>query len=162
MNSPRQFQRKLIDPLGVGNQIDHADASFGDRKAERNPDRLCTEKENLILKDVSLILYNTADLQKAKRFFGELLGVEPYADAAAYVGYKYGSLEIGLTPYGDKNITGGLAYWDVDDIAATIKTLMDAGGTVVQDITDVGYGLQVASVKDPNGAIVGLRQQPNG
>jgi predicted enzyme related to lactoylglutathione lyase len=43
-----------------------------------------------------------------------------------------------------------------------VKALTDAGGTVVQDITDVANGLLVASVKDPNGAIVGLRQFPNG
>jgi predicted enzyme related to lactoylglutathione lyase len=48
----------------------------------------------------------------------------------------------------------------VSDIAASVKALAAAGGTVVQEITDVGYGLLVASVKDPSGSIVGLRQPP--
>ncbi|MGA2393584.1 MAG: hypothetical protein ABSH03_09570 [Candidatus Lustribacter sp.] len=47
-------------------------------------------------------------------------------------------------------------------IAANLKALVAAGGTVVQDVTDVGYGMLVASIKDANGATVGLRQPPNG
>ncbi|MBC5824215.1 MAG: glyoxalase [Candidatus Eremiobacteraeota bacterium] len=91
--------------------------------------------------DVSLITYTVADVTKAKRFFGELIGADPYADAPQYVGYRSGDMEIGLIRSGDKR---------------------EPGGTVVQKITDVAYGLLVASVKDPNGAIVGLRQFPKG
>jgi predicted enzyme related to lactoylglutathione lyase len=43
-----------------------------------------------------------------------------------------------------------------------VKGLVAAGGTIVQDVTDVGYGMLVASVKDPNGVTVGLRQPPKG
>jgi predicted enzyme related to lactoylglutathione lyase len=113
------------------------------------------------LKDVSLIVYPAADLDKAKRFFGELLGAEPYADSPMYVGYRIGEMEIGLNPNADKN-QGALAFWSVSDIAASIKALEAQGGAVVQQITDVGYGLLVAIVKDSNGAIVGLRQPPKG
>jgi predicted enzyme related to lactoylglutathione lyase len=112
------------------------------------------------LKDVSLIVYPSADLSKAKRFFRELIGADPYVDGPQYVGYKSGDMEIGLVPSGDKREPGALAYWTVSDIAASVKTLVDAGGTVAQAIMDVGYGLLVASVKDPNGTIVGLRQPP--
>lgn len=112
------------------------------------------------MKDVSLIIYSVADLTKAKRFFGELIGAEPYADSPRYVGYKSGDMEIGLVPGGDKRERSALPYWTVSDIAASVKALVAAGGTVVQEITDVAYGLLVASVKDPNGSIVGLRQIP--
>ncbi len=111
------------------------------------------------MKDVSLIVYPAADLSAAKRFFRELIGADPYADSSRYVGYKSGDMEIGLVPNADPQ-DGALAYWTVNDIAASVKALEAAGGTVAQDITDVGYGLLVASVKDPNGAIVGLRQPP--
>jgi len=112
------------------------------------------------LKDVSLITYTVGDLTKAKRFFGELIGADPYVDSSRYVGYKSGEMEIGLVPGGDKHDSVALPFWTVSDIAATVKALVDAGGTVVQDVTNVGYGLLVASVKDPNGASVGLRQPP--
>ncbi|MGD0475123.1 MAG: VOC family protein [Candidatus Velthaea sp.] len=112
--------------------------------------------------DVSLITYTVADLTKAKRFFGELIGADPYADSPGYVGYKSGAMEIGLVPAGNGRAAGALAYWTVSDIEASVKALVAAGGTVVQEITDVAYGLLVASVKDPNGSIVGLRQPPKG
>ena len=110
--------------------------------------------------DVSLIVYAAADLDKAKRFFREVIGTDPYADTPYYVGYKNGDMEVGLVPQSTNAAPGALAYWTVSDIAASVKALEAAGGTVVQKITDVANGLLVASVKDPNGAIVGMRQFP--
>jgi predicted enzyme related to lactoylglutathione lyase len=115
-----------------------------------------------IVKDISLIVYTTADLDKAKKFFSALTGAEPYADTPYYVGYKSGDTEVGLVPQGTNAAPGALAYWTVTDIAASVKSLLDAGGSVAQEIRDVANGLLVASVKDPNGAIVGLRQFPKG
>lgn len=114
------------------------------------------------MKDIPIIVYPAADLNKAKRFFGELLEVEPYADAPYYVGYKAGDMEIGLDPHGGSYGPGPIPFWTVSDIAASVKRLVGAGGTIVQDVTDVGYGLLVARIKEPNGAIVGLRQGPKG
>ncbi len=111
------------------------------------------------MKDVSLITFPAADLTKAKRFFRELTGTEPYAESPYYVGYKSGDLEIGLVPNKEP---GALAFWTVSDIAASVKALEAAGGTVVQAIADVANGLLVASIKDPDGSIVGLRQFPKG
>ena len=112
--------------------------------------------------DVSLIIYPVADMDAAKRFYRELTGGDPYVDSPQYVGYKNGDTEIGLIPNRHAQEPGGVAYWTVSDIAARVKALVDAGGTVVQDIQDVGYGLLVASVKDPSGSVVGLRQPPQG
>jgi predicted enzyme related to lactoylglutathione lyase len=117
-----------------------------------------------ILKDISLIIYPVADLDKAKAFFRELMGSDPYVDSRPYTGYKSadGNMEIGLIPSDDTSDGRGIAYWTVSDINASIKALENAGGTVTQPVKDVGYGLLVAAVKDPNGAIVGLRQPPKG
>src|SRR5580692_9467840 len=106
-------------------------------------------KEHEILKDVSLIVYPAADLTKTKRFFRELTGADPYVDSPQYIGYKSGDMEIELVP--SKREPGALAYWTVNDIAASVKALVD-----------VGYGMPAADVKDPNGTIVGLRQPPEG
>jgi predicted enzyme related to lactoylglutathione lyase len=112
------------------------------------------------LKDVSLIIYTAEDLSAGRQFFRELIGIDPYVDSPQYVGYKNGEVEIGLVPKYNKDAPNALAYWTVSDIKASIGGLEAAGGTVVQEPTDVGYGLLVASVKDPNGSIVGLRQFP--
>lgn len=110
--------------------------------------------------NVSLIVYPATDLTTAKQFFRELTGTDPYADSPHYVGYKDGDMEIGLVPSRDDGAPAALAYWTVDDIAASVTALEAVGGTVVQQITDVGYGLLVASVRYPDGATIGLRQPP--
>lgn len=112
------------------------------------------------MNDVSLIVYPAPDVDAAKRFFRELTGTEPYVDSPQYIGFKSGNMEIGLVPNGHKPETGALAYWNVDDISARVKELVAAGGTIAQEIRDVGYGMLVASVKDANGSTVGLRQFP--
>jgi predicted enzyme related to lactoylglutathione lyase len=114
------------------------------------------------LKEVSLIIYQVADMDAAKRFFREVNGADPYADSPYYVGYKCGDTEIGLVPNKEKREGSALPYWTVSDIAERVKALVAAGGTVTQEPTDVANGLLVASVKDPNGATVGLRQFPKG
>ena len=114
------------------------------------------------MNDVSLIVYTCADVSKAKPFFRALLGSDPYADSPYYVGYKAGEMEIGIVPQGTNAAPGGLAYWTVSDIESSLKSLAAAGGEVVQPVTDVSNGLLVASVKEPSGTIVGLRQFPKG
>jgi predicted enzyme related to lactoylglutathione lyase len=112
------------------------------------------------VKNVSLIVFPAADLATAKKFFRELIGTDPYVDSAQYIGYKSGATEIGIVPAANAQHSGALAYWDVDDIAASVASLLSNGGTIVQDVTNVGHGLLVASVQEPNGSTIGLRQTP--
>lgn len=105
----------------------------------------------------NLVVYPVQDVAAAKAIFGALLGVEPYADSPYYIGYRAGDMEIGVVPNGPA--TGPIFYWDTNDIAASLKQLTDAGATIAQDISDVGGGLKVASVKDTNGNTIGLRQK---
>jgi predicted enzyme related to lactoylglutathione lyase len=103
-----------------------------------------------------LIVFPVKDIEKAKSFYSAFLNTEPYADTAYYVGYRAGDLEIGLDPNGQDVVT----YIDVDDIPAAIQQLTAAGAEVHSEAKDVGGGLQVAQVKDADGNILGLRQQP--
>lgn len=47
---------------------------------------------------MSVIVYPVKDLAQAKTLYGKLLGVEPYADEAYYVGFRVGDHEVGLDP----------------------------------------------------------------
>ena len=105
-----------------------------------------------------LLVYPAKDIASAKTLFKALLGVEPYADAPYYVGFRAGDLEIGLDPNGRS--VGPIAYWEVEDIGASLQILLDAGGQTVQDVKDVGGGLLIATLKDAAGNTIGLRQQP--
>ena len=108
--------------------------------------------------EVRLLVYPVKDIAKAKAFYSELLGVEPYADAPYYVGFKTGDLEIGLDPHGRS--AGPIAYWEVKDIRARLRELLDAGAKVDQDVKDVGGGKLIALVKDADGNTLGLTQSP--
>jgi len=105
--------------------------------------------------NIKLIVYPVKDLEKAKSFFGKFLGAEPYVDGPYYVGYRVDdNLEVGLDP---NSTLGPIGYTDTKDINASIAEL---GGEVVKEPADVGGGLLVAQVKDADGNVVGLRQQP--
>ena len=105
--------------------------------------------------DIKLIVYPVGDLAAAKAFYGKYLGVEPYADGPYYVGYKLSNLEVGLDSH---STVGPIAYTDVEDIKATLQAMTEVGAEVVQDAKDVGGGLLIAQVKDPNGNVLGFRQ----
>jgi predicted enzyme related to lactoylglutathione lyase len=108
---------------------------------------------------VKTIIYPVKDLAKAKTLYGELAGVEPYADEASYVGFNVEGQDIGLDPNGhSKGMTGPLAYWHVEDIKESLKALLDAGAEAYQEVKDVGGGGLIASVKDADGNVIGLRQ----
>ncbi|WP_324669355.1 VOC family protein [Geochorda subterranea] len=110
---------------------------------------------------VCTVIYPVRDLTAAKKVFGQLLGVAPYADQPYYVGFRLGDQEVGLDPNGHgKGMTGPVPYWDVTDIKATLARLVDAGAEVHQNITDVGGGKLIALVKDPDGNLIGLIQNP--
>ena|SRR5215208_5893127 len=107
-------------------------------------------------KGVTTVIYPVKDIAKAKALFRQLLGKEPYADDSYYVGFKVGKQDIGLDPNGHRD--GMTAYYHVDDIQESLKSLLDAGAQQVQAIKDVGGGRLIASAKDADGNILGLLQ----
>ncbi len=105
---------------------------------------------------ISTIIYPVKDIDKAKAFFRDLLGIEPYADAPYYVGFKVGNQDIGLDPHG--HTEGMTAYYHVDDIRKSLKVLVDTGSQILQEVKDVGGGRLIASVRDADRNIIGLIQ----
>ncbi|MGW3911695.1 VOC family protein [Streptomyces sp. NPDC005070] len=110
---------------------------------------------------VKTIIYPVKDIAKAKALFTRLLGVEPYVDEPYYVGFKDAGQDVGLDPNGHaKGLTGPVPFWHVDDIKATLAALLEAGAETLQELQDVGNGRQVASVKDAEGNMYGLIEDP--
>jgi predicted enzyme related to lactoylglutathione lyase len=119
---------------------------------------LISPKEFHMNQGIRTIVYPVRDMAKAKVFFRELLGVEPYADAPYYVGFKVDNQDIGLDPNGHRE--GMTAYYHVDDIKKSLQSLVGAGAKTIQGIKDVGGGRLIASVKDADGNSIGLIQDP--
>jgi predicted enzyme related to lactoylglutathione lyase len=104
------------------------------------------------------IIYPVKDLEKAKAVFTVLLGTPPEQDAPYYVGWTVDGQNIGLNPHGfDQGMTGPVPYVDVPDLEARIEALVAAGASVLQEPTEVGGGMRIATVKDADGNTIGLR-----
>jgi predicted enzyme related to lactoylglutathione lyase len=105
---------------------------------------------------IKTVVYPVKDIARAKAFYRELLGLEPYADEAYYVGFKVNNQDIGLDPNGHRD--GMTVYYHVDDIHKSLQSLLDAGATIIQKVRDIGNGGLIASVKDVDGNLIGLVQ----
>jgi predicted enzyme related to lactoylglutathione lyase len=119
---------------------------------------------NAMTAGLRTIVYPVQDLNRAKDLFRALLGVEPHTDGPHYVGFTDAGQEIGLDPNGHaRGLTGPVPYWHVVDIRASLGALVIAGAEPLQEVQDVGGGRLIASVKDPDGNIVGLvEESPSG
>jgi predicted enzyme related to lactoylglutathione lyase len=109
--------------------------------------------------NVKTIIYPVKDVDKAKALFTTLLGTPPAYEQPYYVGWNIDGMDIGLDPHGFKQgMTGPVAYVQVADIKARLDALVAAGASIMQEIRDVGGGLLIATVKDADGNVLGLRQ----
>jgi predicted enzyme related to lactoylglutathione lyase len=106
---------------------------------------------------IKTVLHPVSDLAAAKAVYSALLGMPPQHDAPYYVGYEAEGQHIGLVPGGGpQGMTSPVAFWHVADIEAKLAELTAAGATVHEAAHDVGGGRLVATVKDPDGNVLGL------
>ena len=103
------------------------------------------------------VAYHVNDLDKARRWFTELVGHAPYFDEPYYIGFNVGGYELGLLP----DVDGMGTYWGVDDIEAEVARLVGLGATIKAPISDVGGDIKTATVIDPFGNEIGVIENPN-
>ena len=110
------------------------------------------------------VIYRVADIDQAKVWYREAFGVEPYFDQPFYVGFQVGGYELGLDPdlsEGAPGPGGAVAYWGVPSIEVAYERFIKLGAIPVVAIKDVGQGIQVATVADPFGNLIGLVENPH-
>ena len=110
------------------------------------------------------VVYPVTDLSRAKQWYGEVLGIEPYFDQPFYVGFNVGGFELGLHPQEASAITGpggATAYWGVESIAKEWDRLIRLGARSVSPVMDVGDGIKVGTLADPFGNLVGIIENPH-
>jgi predicted enzyme related to lactoylglutathione lyase len=111
-----------------------------------------------MFKKLRTVVYHVTDLQKAKEWYTNITGIQPYFDEVFYVGFDINGCELGLDP-DMSNITTGnntVAYWAVDDIEKCVAKLITEDAVIITDVTEVGGGIKVATIKDLWGNAVGL------
>jgi predicted enzyme related to lactoylglutathione lyase len=110
------------------------------------------------------------DLEAAKGWYAELLGIAPYFERLGYAEFRIGDYqhELGLidSRYApDASATGpagAIVYWHVDDVAATLERMLSMGAREYEALTHRGdKGFITASVVDPFGNILGVMRNPH-
>jgi predicted enzyme related to lactoylglutathione lyase len=129
------------------------------------------------LRGLATINFYAADMKAAKKWYSNLLGIEPYfdferpdPDHPAYIEFRLGDYqhELGIidSKYAPKGAAAGpggaVVYWHVDDVAATLEKIMAMGAKEYEPLTNRGAaGFITASVVDPFGNILGIMYNPH-
>lgn len=106
------------------------------------------------------VIYPAVDLAAARAWWVDFLGHEPYFDQPFYIGFEVEGYELGLLPDAPL-VDGVLTYWGVDDAESAVAAAVAAGATVHTPATEVGDGIVTATVRTPDGAILGLIRNPH-
>jgi predicted enzyme related to lactoylglutathione lyase len=123
-----------------------------------------------MLRGLTTVSFWAADLAAAKKWYAELLGIDPYFERPGYAEFRIGDYqhELGIidSKYAPKGAAGGpggaIVYWHLDDVAATLEKLKAMGAKEYEPLTKRGEaGFITASVVDPFGNILGLMYNPH-
>lgn len=129
-----------------------------------------------MLQGLTTISYWSTDVTAAKKWYSELLGIEPYFNvpnedgSLGYTEFRVGDYqhELGIidrrfAPF-DPSITqsaGAIIFWHVADVKVTLEKLVAMGAKELEAPKDRGDGFITASVIDPFGNILGIMYNPH-
>ncbi|MFH0241927.1 VOC family protein [Streptomyces sp. HK10] len=124
-----------------------------------------------MLKGLTTVRFHTADLAGAKRWYTELLGIEPYFDRAEYAEFRVGDYQHELGLLDSRYVrdlgshgrsapdpSGTVVYWHVDSIRTALDRLLTMGAKEHEPLREFGEGFVGASVVDPFGNILGIME----
>lgn len=129
-----------------------------------------------MLRGLATISFFADDMEAARTWYTELLGIAPYFERPgpdgrpAYLEFRIGDYqhELGIidqrySPHGHATApAGSLAYWHVDDVAGAFEKLLSLGATQHEGVTARGdAGFVTASVVDPFGNILCVMHNPH-
>ncbi|RYU94911.1 VOC family protein [Emticicia agri] len=108
-------------------------------------------------------IYRVSDIDKAKAWYREVFGIEPYFDEPFYVGFNVGGYELGLQPdpKTEGKADGVITYWGVENVEEVYRKVLDSGATSFEEPTEVGGGIIVSAVKDLWGNVIGFIYNPH-
>jgi len=131
-----------------------------------------------MLRGLTTVAYQAADLNAAREWYTEVLGIEPYFNRTEYVEFRIGDYENefgildskylpdlgGSTEGGGPGPAtpgGAIVYWHVDDAQAAYDRLIELGATPHQPPRDFGENFVGAAVIDPFGNVLGIMHNPH-
>ena len=117
-----------------------------------------------MIQQLATTIYSVSDLARTKQWLAQIFEITPYFDEPFYVGYNVGGFELGLL-LDESNDNPSrhhpvLSYWRVDNLEASLELYQGRGAKIGEPLQDVGGGVKVASILDPDGNHVGLIENP--
>jgi catechol 2,3-dioxygenase-like lactoylglutathione lyase family enzyme len=110
-----------------------------------------------------------ADLQRARRFYEQTLGLPPGEEYGGGVVYKCGGADVFMYPTGNAGTSkASQAFWQVNDVEAEVAELKARGvvfeeydmpGIRMKNSIATGGGAKTAWFKDSEGNIMALSQR---
>jgi len=106
------------------------------------------------------------DLDAAREWYSRLFGMEPYfVVEGGYLEWRIGPRqdEFGIVrsdwaPHPVGTPAGPILFWAVEDVAATLTSLVELGATEHMPVTERGPGFVTAAVVDPFGNVLGIME----
>ncbi|MFJ9591552.1 VOC family protein [Streptomyces virginiae] len=123
-----------------------------------------------MLRGFATINFWADDLEAAKAWYTEVLGIAPYFERPGYAEFRVGDYqhEIGIVdrrhapPGAAREPGGAVAYWAVDDLQEALARLLELGAEEYQPVTaHGGGGFVTAAVTDPFGNVLGIMRNPH-
>ncbi|MFU8945124.1 VOC family protein [Mycetocola zhadangensis] len=127
----------------------------------------------MFLRGLATISFYADDIDAAREWYTELLGISPYfvrpeTGPAAYIEFRLGDFEheLGIidrrySPNPTSDPGGAVIFWHVDDVEQAVERLLARGATEYEPITKREAGFVTASVVDPFGNILGVMYNPH-
>jgi predicted enzyme related to lactoylglutathione lyase len=128
----------------------------------------------MFLRGLATISFYADDVEAAREWYTELLGIAPYfvrpeTGPAAYIEFRLGDFEHELGIIDRRYSTnptatapgGALVFWHVDDVEQARERLIARGATEYEPIVQREAGFVTASVVDPFGNILGIMYNPH-
>ena len=121
------------------------------------------------LRGFATVSFYAADLEAARAWYADLLGMDPYFVVPGYIEFRVGDYqhELGIidsryAPADSPTTPGGaIVFWHVDDLEETLRTVLAKGAVEFQPINERGHGFVTASVVDPFGNVLGIMSNPH-
>ena len=126
-----------------------------------------------MLRGLTTVAYQSADLEAAKSWYTTVLGIEPYYNRTEYVEFRVGDYEHEFGILDSKYLPdlggaeasgapgGAIVYWHVDDAHAAYARLIELGAQPHQPPRDFGENFVGAAVIDPFGNVLGIMHNPH-
>jgi catechol 2,3-dioxygenase-like lactoylglutathione lyase family enzyme len=115
-----------------------------------------------MIKNVWSITFHVSNLEKAAKFYEEILDLEKKYEYPSYVGFECGGVEIGLAPKiieGQKvSPVSPFVQFLVDDVEKVYRELKNKGVNFIKELHEEPWGGKQAIFTDLDGNVLEITQ----